>query len=359
MGAVVAASLYGRVKKQGRSDLNSTKNQSILTGPIDLKAAIVPSLSQALSTYRSKFTPKLNESNLSSYKASKNFERHCQTGRIYYNADQLCDQDALQITFRREPTNIAMGPDQYRKDKLKELFGYEKGIYNDESARKVDGSKFSDLPNTVTIYSENYLWPVPGTSDHCEIACLSVPAPALDDSKQPNYSYYTTNDRLDVVKYQREMEFLFRCIETALRDNYQTAFEGKGIKRVVIPKFGQGAFLGALCKDDKVAANAVFEKYLIAFITRVKDTGVPVVVSKHQSTPETPSYPVIVGNIMKTAQEGDFVINAADPHSMAGNGNDGDRSFEGALGSASSISLTQNSWLNVTLRDSSSLVAVN
>jgi hypothetical protein len=58
----------------------------------------------------------------------------------------------------------------------------------------------------------------------------------------------------------------------------------------------------------------------------------------------------IVGDIKVQAEAGDLIINAWDPHSAPGNGNDGDASFDGHLGRASSILLTQSVWFNPAMR---------
>ncbi|MFV0339736.1 MAG: hypothetical protein ACK5MA_03770, partial [Parachlamydiaceae bacterium] len=64
---------------------------------------------------------------------------------------------------------------------------------------------------------------------------------------------------------------------------------------------------------------------------------------------------MIIGDIVDTAQEGDLIVNAWDPHSAPGNGNDGDRSFDGAMGRGSGILATQTSWLNPTLKSKEAL----
>lgn len=62
---------------------------------------------------------------------------------------------------------------------------------------KADGSLFKELPNTATVYSETYMWDPPGGDHKKEIACLSVPAPALDSVNQPHYQYYMSKGKLD------------------------------------------------------------------------------------------------------------------------------------------------------------------
>ena len=67
---------------------------------------------------------------------------------------------------------------------------------------------------------------------------------------------------------------------------------------------------------------------------------------------------MIIGDIVQTAREGDLIVNAWDPHSAPGNGNDADHSFDGAMGRGSGILLTQTAWLNETLSKPESAIAV-
>ncbi|MFV0340999.1 MAG: hypothetical protein ACK5MA_10325, partial [Parachlamydiaceae bacterium] len=215
------------------------------------------------------------------YVQSDEYRRHAQTARVYYNAAQLADEDALRVVFQREPTNIAMGSGQYDEEKLFALFGYRKGVFNDAEAEKLDGTSFKDLPNSATVYSETYMWSPPGGNAKKEIACLSVPAPALDSPKQPHYAYYVQNGQLNEEKYEQEMRFLFAAIESALKDNIDHAFEGKGIKRVVLSRFGQGAFLGAIPANEKQHAYDIYKKQMALFIDRIKDLNVEIVMSEY------------------------------------------------------------------------------
>lgn len=370
------ASLCGRAKQTTPSDLDITvQNKAVnllvsATIPSSLTSVQAPEiitppaipqleLSEVLKTYSPTFQPQANQANLLEYSHSDDFRRHADTARIYYNSRQLSESDALQIIFQREPTNIAMGSNQYNKDNLETLFGYRNGVFNEPETRKTDGSYFREHPNTASVYSETYLWNPPGGANKIEVACLSIPAPALDSFKQPHYSYYMSAGRLDENRYKFEMEFLFRTIEYAVRDNKSHAFGGKGIRRLVLSRFGQGAFLGALSFSDQEVARRTYRQQMSVFLERMADVDLEVVMSEY-------SYPkndvwhnkMIIGDIITTALEGDLIVNAWDPHSAPGNGNDADHSFDGAMGRGTGILLTQTSWLNNRLKSRESLVAV-
>lgn len=346
-------SLSGRISKK---EIPSKQEQTIDRIGLETLGVTENKLSEVLSVYDEHFLPKQNRENLYHYSKSADFQRHAKSGRIYYNSTQLSESDALRIIFQREPTNIAMGKGQYNKDGLKALLGYEVGVYNDKDAKKTDKSFFKDLPNTATVYSETYLWNPPGGSNKIEIACLSLPAPALDSKKQPHYTYYMVEGKLDAAKYEEEIKFLFQCIEKVVRDNKDTAFDNKGIKRVVLPRFGQGAFLSSLNSKDKRVANQAFKNQLNSFIKKISDMSVKVVLSEFSEPAEKWHDAIIIGDILQQAQEHDLIINAWDPHSAPGNGNDNDASFDGAMGKGTGILLTQTAWLNETLRSKDSLV---
>lgn len=154
------------------------------------------------------------------------------------------------------------------------------------------------------------------------------------------------------------MRFLFKSIETALRENKDSAFQGKGINRLVLTKFGQNNFLKSLTYDDKQKAYTAFKEALAEFLENIKDTEIIVIMSEYSKPIEAWHDDMIIGNIVKTAKSFDLIINAWDPHSAPGNGNDNDYSFDGAMGGSTGILLTQTSWLNEKLRHEDSLVAV-
>lgn len=317
------------------------------------------SFSTVMEAYHPHFRPQMNGANLETYSNSDDFARHAATAKAYYHASQLNSDDALRVVFQREPTNIAMGDNQYNPSKLKELFGYTVGVFNDDAAYKTDGTSFRQLPNTVSIFSETYLWDPPGGAHKKEVAVLSLPAPALDAVLQPHYNYYIVDGKLDVDRYVNEMEVLFKMVERALLDNKDTAFGGRGFKRLVLSKFGQGAFLQALMPSDRETANQVFRKQLSLFIERNKIPGLEIVLSEYSPIHGEPWHEqIIVGDIVRTSVEGDLIVNAWDPHSAPGNGNDADHSFDGALGKSTAILLTQTAWLNPVLLDASSYIPI-
>lgn len=55
-----------------------------------------------------------------------------------------------------------------------------------------------------------------------------------------------TSNILMKINDNEEMNHLAKTVVQATIDNKKSAFQGKGIKRVVIPPYGQGAFLNEI-----------------------------------------------------------------------------------------------------------------
>jgi hypothetical protein len=376
--------LYSQLDEMIKKISNELKNTTPPTlpqpvaDPLNISPVVTPSsihpceklpsatLDQVLHAYSPFYRPEKNLDNLLAYETSDELKRHQDTARVYYNASQMSQKDALKVVFQREPTNIAQRQNQFFKDKLKKLFGYEAGVYNDTTLKKSDDSFFREAPNSVCIYSETFMWNPPGENEKKAIACISVPFPALDTQAQPHFSYYVQNKTLNSDRYKEELVFLFKSIEKALRDNKDTAFERTGIKRVVLSRISPYGFLDSLkdeTKEDPYTevkkACQIFVDQMDEFIERIQDTGIEVVMSESIRPKEPWLDEMIIGNIFETAKAGDFIVNAWNPHSAPGNGNDLDLSFNGVMGKCSGILLTQTSWINAFLRQERAYEGLN
>lgn len=91
----------------------------------------------------------------------------------------------------------------------------------------------------------------------------------------------------------------------------------------------------------------------------MKDSNLEIVMSEYSEPQPADVWhdKMIIGDIVRPPRK-DFIVNAWDPHSAPGNGNDADHSFDGAMGRSTGILLTQTSWLNDTLKDKNSLVGL-
>ena len=340
--------------------------------------------------YEPGFSPKLNIDNLRTYIQSSDFLKHCKTVKVYFNSRQLNGKEAKRVIWEREPVNMDIHP-HYDQKRLR----HGSSIFNQKNplVQKEDGSFFKDQPHTAAIYSETRLWPIPGQKNFFDVAILSLPAPALDSEDQPHWKFYVSNGKLNIEKYKAEMHFLAQMVVQSMLRNLTTAFDGEGINRVLLSRYGQDAFLSKLKPNDRDFARHAFYSSLVKvlkewadelkaihekkpfkivmfnyesgpedamqklFVEPLKDLGVPVERSDVETQGE--GEPFKTWDILKQAQKHDLIINAWDPHSLPGNGCDSDRSLDGALGKGSGIPLTQTAWLNTHLTDLDRYIGVD
>lgn len=323
-----------------------------------------------LSIYDPHYSPTRNRSNLDQYIQSDDYIRHAERALVFYDPEHMNLDDAMTIARQREPANITMIR-LYDEEKLNDLLGFTRGAFC-EAGKKTsfDGALFKDHPNSVSVYSETYLWPSPGRSEgRKELAVLSLPAPALDDHKQPHWSYYMESGSFNIDRYQREMQRLALMVVKAAMHAKTNAFNRDGIKRVVISRYGQGNFLGALPLSSRGQAYRAFYQSLVEEIQKHPQElrELKIVLSEFQEDSSVDSemerefvnplkesgfdVGLLHGDIKRTAKDGDLIINAWDPHSAPGNGNDADNSFDGQMGRSTGIGLTQNPAINSWLAE--------
>lgn len=321
-------------------------------------------LEKVLDLYNKEYLSDAARMNLETYVASEQFETDAKTVRIYSNCHP---DDTKRILLQREPVNIKMNylrekkVDRFDESKLSELTGgYKRSVFSDDTATTQAGKKFCDTPNSVSIYSETTMWDTntiweKGTR---RIACLSLSVPTLDTPRQPHYSYYVQNDILNTDRYETEMTHLATTIMQVLLEHKAIAFEGKGIKRCVLSAYGQGGFLTALTRDEAEKASALFQQTLEKVIRSNKDSlqDLPIViidfsVFSTQSLVKNIGIKNLSKDIRFVAEEGDFIVNACNPHSFPGNPSESEKSLDAALGSSTAILATQCGWINPRVID--------
>ena len=346
-------------------------------------------------------SPFLNKANLQAYFGSDEYNAHSQTAVVFYNADEMSQGDAFTVMNNRDPVNIRMQR-AFDTQKLAKAFGVNdddvRSVYLRDYAAgakpivKTNGKHFWDLPNTVGVYGRIVLWRNPGEPvNQFEISCLSIPAPALDDARQPHYNYYVQDRRLNGGRYLEEMRFLAKMTITATE---HALGKGHNIKKLIIPYIGLDAFLeGLRNSEDKLLAKKQFDiafsealgaafeddnSLIKAHTIEVKLSafkaddvwglsGRPMedskilallrttYMAKYRGAVDTygaymfPTSHYVIGDILETARENDLIVNPWDPHSLPGNGNDNDHTFDGVIGRASGMVLVQSPWFNQRL----------
>lgn len=308
--------------------------------------------------YGGKCAPQANRANLNAYVATEEFIKNCSTAEVIYNSGEMSSKDAVTLAKMRVPANIGGTTFCSNLEKLKEKAKSSLGAFFDEEVKNEQGKPFKEAPNSICILSETPFWRDPSKPDYLKVSVLSVPAPALDSITQPHHDYYVQNGKLNDEKYQKEMEHLANVIISQAVD--------KKPKRLLLSEFGQGAFLKALTDEDRIKANDMFVNAMTAAIAKQKDglKGVEIAMYEYPGFPANEKrsnisikleaslkekgvkLSIARGELPDVVKKGDLIVNAWDPHSVPGNGNDADKSFDGVLGKHSAIGMTQTPWMN-------------
>lgn len=351
------------------------------SGPLGDKLAVVPPESEdfslsTLAQIQGSYAPIKNRACLEAYAKGPDLQRHQQSAIAYYNGQQMTEADARTVLQYRDPVNIAMSLSfdhrllQAVKHKLfsRTFTGAQIGsAYRLGLLTQKDNRPFAALPRTVSVYARTFLWPIPGNETGKKpIACLSIPAPALDTSSQPHYAYYMEGGVFQEARYREEMHYLAKMVVKVFEDR---CLQKKECERLLISGYGTGCFLAALSSEDSEKARTIFGDSLNPAIQALLDQYPPnqqkAIAQKIKlSVYGSATYPTssretlfgkygvsrenlfVKGDILKVAQPGDLIVNAWDPHSLPGNGNDADGSLDGYLGRGTGIVLTQSPWLN-------------
>jgi hypothetical protein len=322
------------------------------------------SLNEVLDCYYPGYQPRTFAKELQDYSVSAECQEHKKTARIFYVGEEHSPEDALRIIYQREPTNLVM-MSRYNSDKLEETFGYKFGVYNSDpttALRLKDNQPFNSNPSPVAVYSKTFLWPnEKAGKGKREVGVLSLPAPALDIKTQPDFKHYVDEDgNLKAEKYQESIHALFSMVKKAseIKDFGEKGKE-EGFESIILSKFGQNNFLkGITNQEEKKRANEIFKNELNNFLDFANERQLRVVMSEYSQTDEPWMENTIYGDILESADDRCLVVNAWDPHSAPGNGNDRDTSFDGAMGKGSGILVTQTSWMNENLRSPNALIQI-
>lgn len=227
-------------------------------------------------------------------------------------------EEVEQLLTLREPVNINM-IQLYHEDLLMDYFGYKKSVYD------------SNSPN-IAVYCYT---PIKIKTIKSNIHVLNVIGVALDNMKQPDFIRIVEKGRDEYIKM---VCLVFKKIKYC--------FMTKNFKRLVLHGFGLGNYakyatmLGIdVHKVFQVAFNEIFADINPKWGKEIVFNNIDIIVD----------YPVIHQDkyldalILKYRKENQLehtlFINAWDPFSMIGNGNEMDDSLDGYFGRISAMSI--------------------
>ena len=242
----------------------------------------------------------------------ENWKNHkfSDTITFYHNEDAL--EDVKCLALEREPCNIGMYR-LYDGDALQKAFGWKYGAYGLSTPEKI-------MPNiavycNATIYTKK--------KGYLSVHVLNCIGCALDSSRQPDFQTYKTKE--SIIGFYRNMWSL------ALG----------AMKHLKKPKFqiynvGGGAFSG---RYERNFTKEIFEPAFLPLVPDFDAAGIQILGYDFQNKCFTGGF--IPDCLYDDTEdlENTVYVNAWDPWSLIGNGNESDNSLDGCWGRSSNMSV--------------------
>lgn len=228
---------------------------------------------------------------------------------FYHKNDSL--EDVKQLMLEREPCNIGMRR-LYDADALQKTFGYKYGAYNETS------------PN-LAVYCHADVQSPEGT--FLKVHVLNVIGCALDSPRQPDVQRFSTKER--VIGFYKQMWSL--VLEAA---------KHLGLPRICLYNIGGGAFAGPYGREFP----DIFEAAFLPLVPEFAAAGIQILGYDTQTRRFTGGR---IPDCLFTGEHNlsqTLFLNAWDPWSLIGNGNDMDNSLDGYWGRSSNLSVL--GWLH-------------
>jgi len=238
---------------------------------------------------------------------------------LYYKKGDNVD-DVKDVARQREPVNIAMGR-YFDQAKLEADFEYKWGAYARSTKDKL-------MPN-IAIYCQTPIRARDGYEK--QVHCINVIGYAFDSPKQPDWQYF-----LPCKEGEKKWEELVECFKQMWRYIFQCAHD-KGLKRIYLADVGGGAFSDGINSlgpgYHKLKAESL-ELVEAEFEEKRKAAGLESFVV--DQLPRIPDFAFTAdAQIIKES----LLVNAWDPWSMVGNGNNGDNSLDGFWGRCTAMAV--------------------
>ena len=245
---------------------------------------------------------------------------------VYYNKEDDLD-NVKQLVKEREPCNINMRRIYFEKD-LENNFGWRYGAYQYSTVDKL-------MPNIAIYCYATVLRP----TGYKKVHVINLVGYAFDCMEQPDYQYFRTKPHEHVVeKYYQVWHKAFVAAVYLKRS-------GK-INKIKIFNVGGGAFSG-LFQNDFI--EQIFEPAFLPFIPSFEAAGIEVLGYNRNTQRFDGGF---IPDTLDTDEEMEktLYVNAWDPWSLIGNGNDRDSSLDGYWGRCSNMAVLGWSLTNTEIK---------
>jgi hypothetical protein len=229
-----------------------------------------------------------------------------ETRVFYHREDSL--EEVKKLCLEREPCNIATRR-LYNEEGLEAAFGWRRGAY-------AAGSPNFAVYCHATVHTEE--------RGFFQAHVLNLIGCALDHPAQPDFTVYDTKEKL--------LEFYQRMWRLALG-----AMRKLGKKKFQIYNVGGGAFAGPYGTSF---VREIFEPAFLPLLPEFKAAGIQVLGYDQGTRTFTGGFiPNCLNDLSAADLEETVLINAWDPWSLIGNGNEFDNSLDGYWGRCSNMAV--------------------
>lgn len=227
---------------------------------------------------------------------------------FYHEADSF--EDVLRLTTEREPCNIGMRR-IYNRKSMKDAFGYEIGAYSK-----------GYMPSIAVYCNATIRSAVTGGFRQAHV--INLVGLAFDAWEQPDYKFFHDKPKEHIVyAYTRIWRLALAAAQAV-----------PGIKRIKLYNVGGGAFAGT---HEYGFTETIFEPAFRPLMPAFAAAGIEVAGYDWEKK-------VFNGGFIPDVLETDdldttLYVNAWDPWSLIGNGNERDSSLDGSWGRISNMAV--------------------
>lgn len=236
---------------------------------------------------------------------------------VYYDTESDVD-DVIKMVRQREPCNISMRR-IYLKDEMQQVFGWKHGAYELSTPEKL-------MPN-IAVYC--YATVLLSTGCYTNIHVINLVGYAFDHMHQPDYQYFQEKPLQHLVKKY------CRVWTKALYAAMDLQRQGK-IDKIKIFNVGGGAFAG---KFHEKFIETIFEPAFLPLLPFFEQYGIQVLGYDTKTKTFNGGY---IPDVLEDEDEDvwrTLYVNAWDPWSLIGNGNERDNSLDGYWGRISNMAI--------------------
>ena len=242
-----------------------------------------------------------------------NWDKHdFESVKVFYSAEESLTNVKILMT-EREPCNIGMRR-IYSQNLLKEHFGYEQGAYRYSTTDKL-------MPN-LAVYTHAIV--KLEKKGFTKVHVVNLIGAGLDHMYQPDYQYFSVRPKEALIAFYRNVWKLAFA-----------ALVNSPCKKLQIYNVGGGAFSGPYSANF---TTEIFEPAIKPLLPLFTEKGLSVVGYDWSSHEFTGGF---IPNCLEEAADLDttLFVNAWDPWSLIGNGNERDRSLDGYWGRVSNMAV--------------------